>query len=476
MRRLSLVLLLLWPAGMTRAGPIGEVEAALTDLERLPSAVRHRQRYLSCYGSEEKDQKLWGAVGDYWVNSLSSRGELERLTRVSSTLYRLDVGYYGKTFEKTWENLSNSEPYFYQGAKAELLFRKGPDGKRRWVKVEPKEERALGAWLKTPAAAKLALLTRSRSPIVSLDWFLHETSQQVDRNETKTGYYDFLGVKNRDDFFKLVEFNQGTSERLEKEIRAAVAESGVALNNRGIVRFQSVTGEIWITLDTKNSKGKRNAIQNLNGDLQHDAEEIYQRKANGLYNYFAGDANGVKQDAVPDFIASDGTAPGNDRRIHFRSCVRCHVEGIRPIDDYVRAVEQAPLKLEVKNDLELFLKRRRTYLSNLELQVKKDQNSYAEVVYGLTRLKVPELARDFARLAKSYEMGSYDIKAIARRTGHTEQRIRVVLTSIDRLVPPLDRTFKALIANKPRPIRREMLEDNFANLMTLLDGYYPKEE
>jgi hypothetical protein len=305
---------------------------------------------------------------------------------------------------------------------------------------------------------------------VRADWWLVETSQQVDRKGT--GYYDFLGTKTLRDFQNLVGLDEKLAEKLQKEMRAALARSGVAINNRGIVRFQTITGGYWATLDTINNKAKRNAVRNLDKDLQFDAQEIYSVLPSGLFAFFLANANGDRQDSVPDNIAGDKTNPGNDSRIHFHNCVRCHAPGIQPIDDFVRRVYRAPLSLAVA-DKDQFRRLQRLYFSDLERQVKKDQDEYAEVLFKLVGLKPAEMARTFGKLHADYEQADLFLPDVSRDTGYSEGQVKKVLLNVATLTPPLSGDFAGLIANKAEPVRRQMLEDNFTELMTNLRGYLP---
>lgn len=447
------------------ASPEKAAAFAAADLARLNPAGRTHARYLSLYVVPEADLARWGKVLDFWVNGFSREAELTPLVRVRPDLLRLDLRAYGID-PKVWENLANVEPYFTVRLKA---FAPGPRPKGS-LPAPRRPATALAPWLDSASAKALALYTRSKVPVVRGDWFLAHTGLQVGRKGT--GYFDFLGVKNRADFQALVGLDEKLAVRLRKETRAIVARSGVALNNRQIVRFATITGAYWVTLDANSNDGRRNAVRNLDKDYLHDAEEIYGSLPNGLFGFFAGDRNGVRQDAVPDNIASDSTAPGNDRRIHPVSCVRCHVEGIRPIDDWGRKVYRAPLLLAAA-DYDQARRLQRTYLSDLKRLVRRDQADYAEVLGKLTGYRPAEAAAAVGRSFADYDQADLDLAGVALASGYPEARVKQVLLAVATLTPPLDPVFAGLIANEPEPVRREHLEEGFAVLMTHLKGYKP---
>src|SRR6185437_8441611 len=109
----------------------------------------------------------------------------------------------------------------------------------------------VAGWLPKEKINELRLGTYSEAPVLRADWFVFQTGIQTDR---VAGYYDFLGLgKAEKDVERLIGANKEESRRVKKEIAAALARSGVILQNRGIVRFQSLTGGYWVTQDFKKS-------------------------------------------------------------------------------------------------------------------------------------------------------------------------------------------------------------------------------
>lgn len=443
------------------ASPADATTRAAADLAKRPVTDRKHTRYLSLYHLDDKDELAsWGRVLSFWLNSLSRESELVRPYEVSRDLWRIDLRDYDFP-AGVWDKLE--DPYFTAVIKQKRIVKVGSAYVTRTT-----NQRALAPWLDTKAALALAAGTRSRAAIVRADWFLVRSAQQAGR--APTGYYDFLGVKTRKEFQSLVGLDQKLAEKLQKETRAVVARSGVAIHNRQIIRLQTITGPYWATLDVEKQDGARNAVRNLNGDYTHDAEEIYGTLPNGLFAFFLSDAAGkVRQDSVPDKIASDHAAPGNDRRVHPGvGCVRCHVRGIQPIDDWTRRVYKGPVAL-ASPDYEKIKRLRRLYLSDLNRHIKRDQADYAEAVLAVTGLKPEILARAFAKAHGSYEQSEVGPAGAAREAGVKEAELLAALRARSSIDPVL----AGLLAAPAEPIQREHWEESFSLLMSYIKEHKP---
>jgi hypothetical protein len=406
---------------------------------------------------------------------------------VRPDLLRLNLKDYALPHE-VWEKLAEVDPYFHTQIETEGVekvveelwpggvWSDGRNYPRGAFKVQKKvtlpagKQSALAPWLDAGVAAGLAKAANSKAPVVRADWWLVQTSQQVVRQGT--GYYDFLRVKNRDDFWKLVRLDKKAAEEAQREVRAIVDDSGVALNNRQVVRLGTLLGGYWVTLDSKRSTGKNNAVRNLNGDYKHDAEEVYAALPNGLFALFAGDANGVRADSVPDDIASSGVAPGNDRRIHLHSCVTCHVEGIRPIDDWARSVYTGDVAL-AGPDAEKIRRLRRLYLSDLERWVRRDRADYAEALLKISGLKPAEMAKLFGHLHASYAEARLGREQAAAELGTNPAHLLASLKSIAGKAGSIDPLVSGYLKEPPRRLRREHFEEAYPLLQQYLRGYTP---
>jgi hypothetical protein len=374
-REASTFLLSLVLSATVQADPSQSVQAALFDAHRLPPQAPYYVRYFD-FSSIPQDERLqFKAAFIFHVNSLSTQAEfflvpqpfpvitntaLPNSVWLNPNLVRIDLrdpGWDPAVFER----LKDVEPYFHSRVIADVdvtreefwpggVDKKGDSYDRGSYPVTVKAGKSYS--VANPALPQkdileLARLCSSEVPIVRADWFFFYTSQNVDR---VAGYYAFLGIKNYQDIRKLTGLNEKLAQKILKEVAAIVPDSGVAKNNRQILYEPAITGGVWITYDVKTSVGKQNAKVQRNGDFfdNADANEVYFTLPNELFGLAAvNNKEGTLQDTVPDFIAADKQSTSNDLRVHASiSCIRCHVEGLRPIHDWAREF----YKIELKKD------------------------------------------------------------------------------------------------------------------------------
>lgn len=470
-------------------GPGDAAALAAADLARQPAAARRHLRYLSLYAVPERQRAEWVRVLAFHANSLSREAELTPPALVAPDLLRVSLPDYGWD-PKVWDRLAKVDPHFHATVVTEKVSeeqRYHPGGEVNGTYYAPgnytfrtrEKVKALAAapWLPAKAAAYLAAETRSEAPLLRGDWFLYQTAIQKDR---VAGYYDFLGLgKSQKDFERLVGADEAAAKRVKREIKAIVARSSVTLQNRVINRYGAITGGYWITYDYKESTAKRNALRFLDKDIDPadgDAAESYGVLPNGLFAFFLADGAGVRQDTAPDFIASDGRANGTDRRVHVgMSCVRCHVEGIRPINDWMRQVYRSPVALAAV-DKDQFVRFRQLYLSDLARWVRRDSEDYAETLARLTGQTAAQTAAAYGRAWESYAEADLLPADVARETGYPAETVVAALRAYatpGKGVPPLDPVLAGLIADPPVAVRREHFDEVFPLLMQILLGYKP---
>lgn len=462
MRFLTIIAGLLLTAPVL-ASPQSAMAAALADARKLPPAIAQQTRYLDGSNLPAEYRTEASRVLDFHANQLSRNSELVKLRRVSPDLWAVVLTDYSWE-RQVWENLAVIEPHFHVLA----LWPGGvwPDG--RYYAPGTFRYAVPGFWLDQKQAAELTLLTNSGVPLVRADWWFVQSARQLSLNNQQTGagYYDWLGLKARKDFEKLVRLDEKASVELGKEIRAVVERSGVATQNRQILRLQTLTGGYWMTLDAKSSTNKQNAIRLLGkGDYRHDAEEIFGVLPNGLFGFFLSAADGTRQDSAPDFIGVDDSPLrlGRDARIHIGlACVRCHVEGLRPIDDWVRRTLRSPLQLNVADPVRIN-EFRRQYFSNLERQREKDNAVYAEALEEISGWKPAEAAKAFAGFWNRYALQNHDLKGVAKEMGLADDELAGALKK-EGSPPPagkgrLDAVLSGLLQSPESKIRPEQLEE-----------------
>ena len=485
------------------AGPVEAVQAATADARSLPAAQAHGTRYLwLCHPEDQVDLP---PVASFWANSGSTEAEAVRLRRVGKELLAVYLPAYGPGKLEVWERFAEADPYFHEKAVAvgvgqvvtflepfafangvqakvgdafpfvraeggQVLFSAG--GKQTWVNASRVKVTAANAvasrLVPSMGQGELASLCRSSAPILRADWWAAQVAVQADR---KVGYYDWLGVgKKRDDFDKLVGFDKKAAQGRRKEVSAIVTESIVALHNRHIYRFGMIDGAYWITQDAKNNDGTRNAVRLLNGDYKHDAEEIIATLPNGLHAFYLSDAAGARADSAPDFIASDGRSTSPDRRVHAGlSCVRCHVEGIRPIDCWFRKSYAAPDQLDVLDPARA-IRIAQLYASDLDRLIARDQLDHEAAVRKATGHGSEDNAKLVAAVYSRYQDEAVTLAKAAQELGcKPDQLLALLRMHKGRLDPALhalgkvvfERNADGVLEEKRDviPLRREHWEE-----------------
>jgi hypothetical protein len=419
----------------------------------------------------------------FTVNSLSRESEVVAPRRVSNDVYAVNLLDYGWKAE-VYEKLADRDPYYHVRLEKVVEVRTREEvgyrtpsgtwvasGTRPVTKKEKKTVNAAAPWLPTAEIAALIALTQSQTPLLRADWFLVQVNIQVGRGGS--GYYDFLQLKNRADLEKLVALDRKAAQRVRREVAAIIAESGVALNNRQVFRFQSITGGYWETRDTNNNLDQRNALRVLNGDFVHDAEEIYATLPNGLFVMVASNAAGALQDSVPDTIAADRQSTSNDLRIHpMLSCVRCHQEGLRPLDDWARKFYQGDIKLQAV-EYEKLRRLRQLYLGDLDRWLRRDREDYGEALVRTNGLSTAENARVLARAWQNYQDTPVSGEQLAAELGVSHDEMIAAFRKYAQATNNLDVILLGYIKQQTIAARREHIEEVFALAQQALGRYRP---
>jgi hypothetical protein len=393
---------------------------------------------------------------------------------------------------KVYDRLANREPYFTvridvtysTPAQPAVPPSQGQWNGREWLgqtagrpavegstRVERKN--ASAPWLDAAQAKLLVERTQSPAPLVRGDWFLYQTAIVEDRDPS---YYDFLGLKNGKDFEELVGANRKLAEKRQWLLFGAVAQSGVAINNRAIERENAQAGGLWRTDDFGTSVDRQNVLRVDAGNTHPphgDANELYSVLPNKLPVVFLQNAEGVAQKSVPPNIApKDASANPNakDCRIHpHKSCTTCHVEILRPIDEWVRETYRYPSeklfaapRLELRSpSIEKFRELRDTYFVNLKRQLTLDRLLYEGAIMECNGLSPGENARQFGAAWDWYaEPANVTPAQAAKELGFTEEafmgKLRAYAAANGFTDPVL---FGNYLHDPPVPIRREHLEE-----------------
>ena len=462
MRWAALLLVLL--AGEAMAAPNAAVAAALNDARSLTPGIREQTRYLPLFAVAPTHRAEFLKVLRFHVNSLSREADFANPRLVTPDLAAVVLLDYGWD-AKVWERFAEVDPYFHVQVEFDWTY---DQTRRGWFRAKRARLPALAPWVDAKQYEELVRLTNSVAPMLRADWFVSQTAIQEGR---KVGYYDLLGTgKKLADFEQVVGLDRKFAQKLKKEIQAVVQVSSVALHNRHVIRYQTLTGSYWETLDVKDNTDARNAIRLLNGDFTHDAREVYGTLPNGLFAFFLSDAVGNRANTAPDFIASDGRSGGTDRRVHVGlSCVRCHSPGIQPIDCWARRLYTGAIKLDATDYIK-HLRLKQLYLSDLDGQIADDQTAYAKALKRCNGLSPAENARAYAAVWDRYQEQLVSVEDVARETGYSAEAVVAAIKG--RAQAGLaDPVLVGLLQRPSIPIQRQHYEELQPLLYQTLGAY-----
>jgi hypothetical protein len=450
------------PAPMPRpAGPISPaavVAAALEDARSLPAEVVRYTRYLDARTLQGEDAAASYGVLCYHVNGLSREAELIAPRKVTPWLWAInlqDYRYPSKVFGALREVNSYYSVPVVDAKTGEKDFLPNP------------------LFRDLPA---LVALTGSQTPVVRADQFLFLTGAQVGR--TGYGYYDVLELKSRADAEKLAALDRKVAEAVFREHAAIIPASGVALNNRQLFRYSTVSGAWWESRDADAGTGRANATANLLADFKHVAEEIVATLPNGLPLFYVCDDKGKQVDSVPDTVAADHGATNNDRRIHIPySCVGCHTDGgLIPLRDYARriysrdtGVSLAALAVDPATARRL----QSVYLGPLQRGYDRDRADYAAAIESISGLKPAELSRHYRRVWSEYLDRPVTAERAALELGVSVDQLRARFRAYAATKGVLDPVLLGLVIEDGPPVRREYFEERFATALLILQGATP---
>lgn len=486
-------------------GPVGFAEvitAALADAQSLPAGQSASVRYLDARHLPPAERRELYAVVSYHANGMSRESKCTPPRKVTEWLWAIDLGDY-RWDPKVWEELRRANHYFsikvqvvggitpavktvtktrpkqvgtYSGTGKPYF--EGTEEYQETVAAPAggKEDFIPAPWLPVNDMTALIALTGSVTPIVRADEFLFQTGAQADRKGH--GYYDFLGFKSRKDAEQLAALDRKKAEELYRELAAIVPVSGVALNNRQVFRFATISGSWWESRDTINNVEKRNAVANLLEDFAHDAEEIVFTLPNSLPGYYLSDNKGAQIDSVPDTIAPDHRSTNNDRRIHApMGCVTCHQDaGLKPVRDYARKLYSADTGVSLATIAADPAKARRlesAYLGPIAKAYTRDVADFGEAIEEVSGLKPAALAKAYERQWSRYIDDPVTLERAAAECGVTVEELRGKLRTYARRKGVIDPVIVGLLLDDPPPLRREYVEERFPVLMLILQGANP---
>lgn len=286
------------------------------DLKSIEPRHRKYMRYVTLAnvynaGASDKDLQLYRQAIAKLVNSLSwhRRITVPNAIDPAKTLYRIDIRDY-QWSAQTWTRILQAYPHY--------IAQKGSASK--WIRG----------------------VTETELPYVRADWFVANASRPP-------LYQDILQLPLTDrDLERQLRIDVLQNIQEERVARAGFNGSGIAKNNRMIERHDSGYGAYWRSYDFADNTDLQNLFEHPVGPQQgpnsfvHSGGEIIFNLPNGLQAYFVVDGNGRRLDRAPIEIVSDPKRP--DKLVETGiSCMSCHVRGLHPKSDQVRAhVEKHP--------------------------------------------------------------------------------------------------------------------------------------
>jgi mono/diheme cytochrome c family protein len=281
------------------------------DIKKRAEPDRKFTRYVTLthlYNAGRPEDELQGyrnAVSKL-INSLSWGRKVVVPTPIdpARTVLRIDLRDY-KWTGKIWDAISGTEPYG-------LVYPGNTTAQALYADAGCALPHVRGDWLVAAA---------SRPPLYHEILQLPLTDKELEKQ---------LHVDAEDDI------------RTHQVLRAGFNSSAVSRNNRLIERHESTYGYYWKSYDFAKNVDRQNLFACPLGpgteknQFKHDGGELIFSLPNGLQAYMLVNGEGRRILKGPTEIVSDPKRP--DRAVeNGLSCMSCHVKGILPKDDQIRA-------------------------------------------------------------------------------------------------------------------------------------------
>jgi len=479
--------------------PDSSIKFATGDILTVPEELQPFIRYVSLYNIPKDRRRDVAAIVSFVCNSLGRRRKIyipEFVGASDETVIRININDY-EWNPNAWEGLAENgsgpnpepEPYFHYFIEEPIVetrkvkkiiqeTKKVPNGTDQFGRPRFKNEivdkeievdepistirkktLAVAPWIDNVGIQTLMELTGSDSPVIRADWFIiNATLPPV--------YYNFLGVgKTLKDFENLVFANAELAKKARSQDKAVVVSSIVAKHNRTLTRSPTFTnGYYWRSHDTLRSVDDRDYVMNILNET-FDATEDIGTLPNGLQAYFLANADGSRLDFANPDIAIDNNSI--DRLVRAgRSCIVCHAEGIRPINDEIRTLTQM---LSNKESVKLLIAREidqyriaDLFSSDIDEQIIKDQNVYRSAVSKTNGLSSEKNAAIYAEIYDSYVEYLLTTEIICREIGMSETQLKQYAKHSN------DHVILGLFKKPIRPVRRDQWERSFQKFMILV--------
>ena len=328
--------------------------AMLTSIERhlenLPEFNRPFARYFTIThlynaGDNQETLSAYKIALAKLINSLSWGYQVINPQPIdpAETIFYIDLRDYEWDVDDAWTQIENVYPYN--------------------IKFDTETQAALHRKL-----ANLRQQMNCQVPYVYADWFIATAS-------LPPLYHDILDLPTTD---RALESQLGVDVARNLESaprrrvwRAGFNDSGVSNNNRVVERHTSRHGAYWKSYDFAGSVGAQNVFTHPLS-FEEDGGEMIFNLPNGLQAYMIVDASGNRIDVAPTDIVSNPAASDPAVR-NGLSCIGCHTEGMKSVEDEVRSAIQSAKNPTFDKEQAL-----RLYVENAEMQgyVQQDTERY----------------------------------------------------------------------------------------------------
>ena len=291
--------------------------AMLTTIERhletLPEFNRPFARYFTIThlynaGDSQETLKAYKIALSKLINSLSWGYQVINPQPIdpAETIFYIDVRDYEWDVDDAWTQIENVYPYN--------------------IKFDTETQAVLNRKLED-----LRQQMNCQEPYVYADWFIETAS-------LPPLYHDILDLPTTD---RALESQLGVdvarniqSAPGRRVWRAGFNDSGVSNNNRVVERHTSRHGAYWKSYDFAGNIGAQNVFTHPLSFRQDGGEMIF-NLPNGLQAYMIVDASGNRIDVAPTDIVANPAASDPAVR-NGLSCIGCHTEGMKAVEDEVR--------------------------------------------------------------------------------------------------------------------------------------------
>lgn len=498
------------------SSPADAVVLAWKDAQTLPADDAPFIRYLWVATPGAKATAVWRLH----QNLLSRYSEMTEPVEITPWLWRIDLRE-PQWEPATWEKsaTAENEVYFHQtvtlaedavfakvrpiGLRTKGTFSKGrKPGRFLQSKKAGAKVQLAAAWLPGETVVKLRELLYTESPVLNAEWLFVQSARQrnlLNDDNHGLGYYDFLRLKDRRDYFELIDPKSNfvrASELFGREFLAALDKSAISPQNRQFFRYQSRGGGTWSTLDTDKQKGRGVALKNLRrpdsgakdqtGRFKHNTEEWYGPMSNGLPAVFLSDDKGVRQNVAPGDTHGlhdrSSLNESNSQTLHIGlSCWQCHYPNVlKPFTDDVRKqYALGQLTFLGAKDKKQGLEFRQLLMSDIYTAFADDQALYVRAFAKATvtrdhpkGLDVKTAVKWYSRWFHAYATDDVTLASSARWLGVTEALWLRALRNYARPLPNAailsDEALGRFLLKEPLGMTRLTFEDSYSLAQVVL--------